>query len=76
MNGALQETKTKRKNKKTLTLKSLGLKNQSFSGGVGGEDVGSIPGLTQWVKDPGLLQAALVVDANQIWHCCGYGLGI
>ena len=39
------------------------------------EDVGSTPGLTQWVKDLMLLQAAAqIMDAAQIWHCCGCGV--
>ena len=34
------------------------------------EDVGSLPDLPQWVKDPELLQVAVyVADAAQIWHC-------
>ena len=38
------------------------------------EDVGSITGLTQWVKDTVLLQAmAKVMDAARIHHCCGVG---
>ena len=41
------------------------------------EDLGSIPGLTWWVKDPLLLQApAYATDAAQIWCCCGYGVGL
>ena len=41
------------------------------------EESGSIPGLTQWVKNPELLQAAVwVADAAQIWHCCGCGPGL
>ena len=40
------------------------------------EDVGSIPGLAQCVKDPALLQAVvLVTDEVQIQHCCGCGIG-
>ena len=40
------------------------------------EDVGSTPGLTQWVKDLALQQAAAqVTDAAQIWRCCGCGSG-
>ena len=40
------------------------------------EDAGSVPGPTQRVKDPALLQAvALVTDAAQIWHCYGCDVG-
>ena len=40
------------------------------------EDVGLIPGLTQWVKDPVLLQAVVqVADVARIWCCCGCGIG-
>ena len=35
-------------------------------------DVDSVPGLTQWVKDPVLPQiAAKVTDVAQIRCCCG-----
>ena len=40
------------------------------------EDVGSIPCLSQWLKDLALLQGmALVTDAAQIWLFCGCGVG-
>ena len=41
------------------------------------EDVGSIPGLVQRVKDLALPQAvAHVTDVNGIRCCCGCGLGL
>ena len=40
------------------------------------EDLGSIPGLTQWVKFLALLQAVVqVTDEAWIPHCCGCGIG-
>ena len=36
------------------------------------EDVGSIPGPTQWIKDLALLWAVVeVADTVRIWSCCG-----
>ena len=38
-------------------------------------DVGSIPGLTQWVKDPILPQVSVyVTEMARIWHGCGCGI--
>ena len=40
------------------------------------EDVCSIPGLTQWVKDSELVCAVVwVTDVAWIWRCCGCGVG-
>ena len=39
------------------------------------EDVGSIPGLTHWVKHMALPQAVVwVTDAAWIWCCCTCGI--
>ena len=41
------------------------------------EDVGLIPGLSQLVKDPVLLQTvAKVADKARIWCYCGCGVGL
>ena len=39
------------------------------------KDVGSIPGLTLWVKDPAMLQAAAQVT-DMPWIQCFFGCGV
>ena len=40
------------------------------------KDVGSISGLTQWVKDLVLLEAVVwVTDVAWTWSCCAHGVG-
>ena len=40
------------------------------------EGLGSVPGLTQWVKYSALPKAAVqVTDEARIWLCCGCGVG-
>ena len=41
------------------------------------EDTGSIPGLSQWFKDPVLPRAATwITETAWIWHCCGCGVAL
>ena len=37
------------------------------------EDAGSIPGLTQWVRESSI--TITITDSTQIPRCCGYGVG-
>ena len=39
------------------------------------KDVGLIPGLAQWVKDPRAVSSGVVADAARILRCCGCGGG-
>jgi len=41
------------------------------------EDLGTIPALAWWAKDPMLQKAvAQVTDVAWIWCCCGCGVGL
>ena len=40
------------------------------------EDVGLIPGLTQWVEGgSGIAMSCGIADIARIWFCCGCGVG-
>ena len=40
------------------------------------DNAGLIPGLNQWVKDPGCCELLCqVTGVAWIWHCCGCGVG-
>ena len=75
----------KKQDQEKLTPEEKEIKEQERSSHLGAaemnltsvhEDVSLIPGLAQWVKDPALLGAVvLVTDAAWILHCCGCGVG-
>ena len=64
-----------------FSLKRLGEKLPLWLGRLRtghSEDVGLIPGLALWDKDPALAQppaVAQVADVAWIWHCWGCGVG-
>ena len=70
-----KKTKTKTKAKKHKQRSSFVAQRVKNPNSIP-ENVGSISGLTQWVKDPVSSQSAVYVsDAAWIPSCCGCGVG-